>query len=93
MKRQYIQKHAAKSNAYEGLCHKDKNSRTENKSVFSTKNFQKVTTQADSIVRASYVVAYLMATKSKPFIDGEFIKQCIENVADITCSEKKGRYF
>ena len=29
LKRHYMQKHAAKFNEYEGLCHKEKNSRTE----------------------------------------------------------------
>ena len=46
--------------------------------------FQKVTTRADSIVKASFVIAYLIARKSKPFTDGEFIKQCIESMVD-TC--------
>ena len=54
------------------------------------KFFQKVTTWVDSIVKADYMVAYLIAKKSKPFTDGEFIKQCIESMADIICPEKKG---
>ena len=44
----------------------------------------------DSTVKASYVIAYLIAKKSKPFTDEEFIKQCIESMADIICPEKKG---
>ena len=56
-----MQKHAAKFNGYEGLCCKDK--RAELKKSLSSQQyfFQKVTTWADSIVKASYVIAYLIA--------------------------------
>jgi len=40
-------------------------------------------------VKASYLVAELLAKKSKPFADGEFIKECIVRVADVICPEKK----
>ena len=53
------------------------------------KFFQKVRTQVDSIVKASYVVAYLIAKISTPLTDGEFIKQCKEKVADKICPENK----
>ena len=39
------------------------------------------------------MVAYLIANKSKPFIDGELIKRCIESVADIICPGKKGVFL
>ena len=51
--------------------------------------FKKVTIQNDTIVKASYVVANLIAKKSKQFRDGEFIKECMESVADIICPDKK----
>ena len=54
-----MQKHAAKFNMYEGLCHKDKLVNWK-EDYYQQKFFQKVTTQADSIVKASYVVAYLI---------------------------------
>ena len=47
----------------------------------------------DYIIKAGYVVAYLIAKKSKPFTDGEFIKQHIDSMADIICPEKRGGYF
>ena len=47
----------------------------------------------ESIVKASYVVAYLIAKIPKPFTDVEFIKKCIEIVADILCPVNKGDYF
>ena len=51
-------------NAYEGLCHKDKIA--ELKKVLSSQQnfFKEVVTRTDSIVKASYVVAYLIAKKN-----------------------------
>ncbi|XP_041442018.1 general transcription factor II-I repeat domain-containing protein 2-like [Xenopus laevis] len=90
LKRHYMQKHAAKFSVYQGMCRKDKAMELK-KSLSSQQNFfKKVITQTESIVKASYVVTYLIAKKSKPFTDGEFIKQCMESVADIICPEKKG---
>ena len=60
------------------------------KRLSSQEFFQKVTTQADSIVKASYVAAYLIAKISKPFTGDEFIKQCIESMVDTVCPGKKG---
>ena len=41
LKRHYMQKHAAKFNMYEGLCHKDKTAGLKKKPGFSTKIFSK----------------------------------------------------
>ena len=60
LKRHYMQKHVAKFNAYEGSCGQD-NSRTEKSLSSQQKIFQNVTTWVDSTVKASYVVAYLIA--------------------------------
>ena len=71
------------------MCSKDK--LAELKKILSSqqKFFPKVTTWEDSIVKTSYVVAYLIAKKSKPFTDGEFLKKCIESMANIICPEKR----
>ena len=34
-------------------------------------------------------MAEIIAKKSKPFADGEFIKKCIVCVADVICPEKR----
>jgi len=49
----------------------------------------KVSLQKESVVKAIYLVAELIAKKSKPFADGKFIKECIVCVADVICPEKK----
>ena len=60
-----MQKHAAKFSVYNRLCFKDKITELKENLSSQQKFFQKVTTQADSIVKASYVVAYLIAKKIK----------------------------
>ena len=85
-----MQKCAAKFHVYEGLCCKDKIGELKKVCVLNKNSFQKVKSQADSIVKDSYVVAYLIAKNSKPFTEDEFRKQCIESVADIICPETRG---
>lgn len=89
LKRHYSQKHATKYDAYLGICRKDKITELK-KGLSSEQNFfKKTATQNSNIVKASYVVANLIAKKSKPFIDGEFIKECMESVARIICPENQ----
>ncbi|XP_033971718.1 general transcription factor II-I repeat domain-containing protein 2-like [Trematomus bernacchii] len=42
-----------------------------------------------SSVRASFRVAQLIASSGKPFTDGEFVKKCLNAVAEEVCPEKK----
>ena len=53
-----MQKHAARLNVYEGLCHKDKKAELKRILSFQQNFVQKVTTQVDSTVKACYVVAF-----------------------------------
>jgi len=39
-------------------------------------------------VSASYLIANNIALASKPYCEGEFVKTCILNAAEIVCSEK-----
>ncbi|KAE9526173.1 hypothetical protein AGLY_013804 [Aphis glycines] len=52
-------------------------------------SIKKVTSESLTVTKASYVVSSLIAKKSKPFIDGEFIKECLESVAVVMCPDKK----
>lgn len=48
-----------------------------------------VSKESALIVKASYTVSNLIAKKMKPFTEGEFVKECLEQVAEILCPEKK----
>jgi len=38
------------------------------------------------------MVAYNLARNSKPFSDGEFVKQCLVDCASVLCPEMKSRF-
>ncbi|XP_008182941.1 general transcription factor II-I repeat domain-containing protein 2-like [Acyrthosiphon pisum] len=44
---------------------------------------------SEASVKASYTIAQKIAAKSKPFTDGEFIKECMEAASEILCPSKK----
>jgi hypothetical protein len=89
LKRHYLQKHAAKMDSYQWFFRKQKI--LELKTCLSSQqlNNKKAISESHSVTKASYVVSSLIAKKSKPFIDGEFIKECLESVVDIMCPDKK----
>ncbi|GCC40276.1 hypothetical protein chiPu_0023979 [Chiloscyllium punctatum] len=43
----------------------------------------------DAAVRTSYVISHKIARNSKPFSDGEFIKECLLDSAKLICPEEK----
>jgi len=73
LKRHYLQKHATKMDSYQGFFRKQKI--LELKTCLSSQqlNIKKATSESLTVTKASYVVSSLIAKKSKPFIDGEFI--------------------
>uniref|UniRef100_A0A8C8WP60 SPIN-DOC-like zinc-finger domain-containing protein n=1 Tax=Panthera leo TaxID=9689 RepID=A0A8C8WP60_PANLE len=44
---------------------------------------------SDAAVKCSYVISEKIARASKPFTDGEFIKDCLLSAAEILCPEQK----
>ena len=54
--------------------------------------FTKRNTEAQNNVRASFEVSSLIASRLKPFTDGEFVKGCLLAVVDVVCPEKKSLF-
>lgn len=50
--------------------------------------FKNLFKQNEASVLASYVIAQEIAKHSKPFLEGEFFKNCMLKVVDIVCPEK-----
>ena len=59
----------------------------EEQSVFTNLSFQQ-----KSFVAASYIVAEVIAKRSKSFLDEEFAKECFYCVADVLCPKKKEQF-
>ncbi|KFM65285.1 General transcription factor II-I repeat domain-containing protein 2, partial [Stegodyphus mimosarum] len=47
--------------------------------------FSKVLQESEAAVHASYVLSELIAKHSKPFTDGDFIKECLMKAGEIVC--------
>ncbi|KAI6651126.1 General transcription factor II-I repeat domain-containing protein 2-like [Oopsacas minuta] len=47
------------------------------------------TSELKNTTRASFAVSELIGKRMKPFTDGEFVKECLLNVVDIICPEKR----
>ena len=50
--------------------------------------FTKQSTIQDAATEASFMVSYKLERRNKPFSDGEFIKECMSDVASIMCLEQ-----
>jgi len=74
---------------YKGIFRKQKILELETCLSSQQLSIKKVTSESLTVIKASYVVSSLIAKISKPFIDGEFIKECLESVADVMCPDKK----
>ncbi len=81
--------HREKYASLQGQMRADKVSKL--KSVLSTQQnmFVRQTQLNQSSVRASFQVAKLIATSGRPFSDGEFVKKCMNAVAEEVCPYKK----
>lgn len=51
--------------------------------------FTNLVKSSEAVTQASYVVAHEIATRSKQFSDGEFVRDCLVKVADFVCPEQK----
>lgn len=54
--------------------------------------FQKKRKESDACTIASFKVAQLLAKSGRPFTDGEFVKDCLIQIADAFCPETKDAF-
>jgi hypothetical protein len=53
-------------------------------------NILTVATKTNEVaVQASVIISQIIAKKSKPFTDGEYVKECIMKATEILCPEKQ----
>ena len=51
--------------------------------------FKKSNQESQASSRANYVVAYEIAKQGKPFLEGELVKNCMLEVAEIVCRDEQ----
>lgn len=89
IRRHYETQHGEKYNSLHGELRKQK----VNEMLVGLRKQQSVFTQSrevsDAAVKASYVIASQVALASKPYSEGEFVKNCMLKAAEIVCPEKR----
>ncbi|XP_006030981.1 general transcription factor II-I repeat domain-containing protein 2-like [Alligator sinensis] len=92
LNRHFETKHASK---YDKLSAQEKTKKAE-EMVAAMQKEQSFSPKAlevrDGIMRTSYEIAHIIAKKSKPFSEGEFVKECILKSAAILCPDKKEQF-
>ncbi|XP_051784546.1 general transcription factor II-I repeat domain-containing protein 2-like [Erpetoichthys calabaricus] len=87
LKRHYNTKHA-NYNSYKDKLRTDKIQNLKKCVSAQEMLFRKHTDVADNIVRASFIVSEKIAKHSKPYSEGEFVKECLTAVTKVLCPEK-----
>ncbi|UYV79300.1 hypothetical protein LAZ67_17002006 [Cordylochernes scorpioides] len=84
IKRHYEQ-HKSKYYTYEGLMRQEKFKKFKLGMKKQQFMFTKVSQESEAAVHASYVLSEMIAKHSKPFTEGDFIKECLIKAAEIVC--------
>ncbi|UYV76789.1 hypothetical protein LAZ67_14002019 [Cordylochernes scorpioides] len=84
IKRHYEQL-KSKYDTYEGLMRQEKLKEFKLGMKKQQFMFTKVSQESESAVHASYVLSEMIAKHSKPFTEGDFIKECLIKAAEIVC--------
>ncbi|CAH1105999.1 unnamed protein product [Psylliodes chrysocephalus] len=89
IKRHYDSKHSSKFAYFQGQLRLDKVEVLKKQLQRQQHSFNKQNEDSEASVKVSYIISEKIAHKSKPFTDGEFIKECIEAAADVLCPSQK----
>lgn len=89
VRRHYETKHASKYNEFSGNMRKEKVKELQRKLKFQQNLFRKVNDESQIAVKASFIVSKILVKRMKPFQDGELVKECLEEVANVAFPEKK----
>ena len=85
VKRHYDSKHAATMDGIQGKMRAEKVEDLKRKLHSQQNTLRKPTGEAEAVVQVSCVLAQKIAAKSRPFADGEFIKECMDAAVKILC--------
>lgn len=92
LKRHYTTRHAEVYAKYQGDERANQVANLKTDLLRQQDFFKKATKENNAAVEASYVVSEMIAKAGKPFTEGEFVKKCILQAANIVCPGKKGQF-
>jgi hypothetical protein len=88
LKRHYDTKHASKFASLQGQVRTDKLNLLKKSLKLQQSVFKEVSEDAESYVKVSYIIAQKIVKRSKPFSDGEFVKECLVAAAEVVWPNK-----
>lgn len=88
LRRHYQTQHKDKYDCLVGEVRKDKILKLKNTLTTQQNTFMKQKQLNIASLRASFQVAKLIACTGRPFVEGEFVKECLLSVAKEMCPEK-----
>ena len=91
--RHYVTNQAPKYDKFKDQFRKDKIAELKKVHVGQQYVFTNLSFQLESLAAVTYAVAKVIAKKSKPFLDGELVKNNFLCVADVMCSKRKKNYL
>ena len=89
IKRHYETKHAEKFDSIQGQLRSDKVADLKKALQSQQLVLNRHNVESELSVKVSYIILKKIASKSKPFSEGEFIKECIESAAEVLCPAQK----
>ena len=92
IKHHYVTNNAPAYDKFKDQFKKDKVAELKNVLIGQQSVFTNLFLQQESVAAASYIVAEVIAKKSKPFSDREFVKECLHCIADVLCPKKKEQF-
>ena len=92
LRRHHQSKHQEKYAHLEGEVRAEKFAKLQNQLTSQRTLFSKSSNENESLTKASYKVAYVLAKSGKPFTDGEVVKECLLEVAEELCPEKSKQF-
>lgn len=93
IKRHYDTNHGKIYDKFVGKLRDEKFEELKKSLLHQTKLFDNIRKENIESVKCSYIIAEKIARASKPFSDGEFIKECIVSAVEVICPEKKQAFL
>uniref|UniRef100_A0A8C8VQ74 Uncharacterized protein n=1 Tax=Pelusios castaneus TaxID=367368 RepID=A0A8C8VQ74_9SAUR len=89
IERHYVTNHGAKYDIYTGKVREDKLAELVNVLKQQQLIFTHSPEASAAALKASYVIAKEIASASKPFSEGEFLKNCMLKAAELVCPDRR----
>jgi len=89
VRRHYNSLHREQYDALSGKVREEKLEQLKSSFAQQRNLFNNSNKSSEDLVKASFVISNMIAKSSRPFTEGQFIKECLIKACEIVCPEKK----